>query len=86
MLEAEIKNIEAKPTEENCQKADALLRALDKRWDDGFSTLENELRKMRVEALDGLRGGIPLEVSPKIGRNEPCPCSSGKKYKTCCLH
>ena len=23
--------------------------------------------------------------TPKIGRNEPCPCSSGKKYKKCCL-
>jgi SEC-C motif-containing protein len=22
--------------------------------------------------------------SPKIGRNEPCPCGSGKKYKKCC--
>ena len=22
---------------------------------------------------------------PKIGRNEPCPCESGKKYKKCCL-
>lgn len=22
---------------------------------------------------------------PKIGRNEPCPCKSGKKYKKCCL-
>jgi hypothetical protein len=22
--------------------------------------------------------------SPKIGRNEPCPCGSGKKYKRCC--
>jgi uncharacterized protein len=21
---------------------------------------------------------------PKIGRNDPCPCSSGKKYKKCC--
>ncbi|MFB3946993.1 SEC-C metal-binding domain-containing protein [Aeromonas veronii bv. sobria] len=26
-------------------------------------------------------------VTPiKIGRNEPCPCGSGKKYKQCCLH
>ncbi len=24
-------------------------------------------------------------VSEKIGRNEPCPCGSGKKYKKCCL-
>jgi len=23
---------------------------------------------------------------PKIGRNEPCPCQSGKKYKNCCLN
>ena len=22
---------------------------------------------------------------PKVGRNEPCPCRSGKKYKKCCL-
>ena len=22
----------------------------------------------------------------KIGRNEPCPCGSGKKYKKCCLN
>jgi uncharacterized protein YecA (UPF0149 family) len=24
-------------------------------------------------------------VLPKVGRNEPCPCGSGKKYKNCCL-
>jgi len=24
--------------------------------------------------------------SPKLGRNEPCPCGSGKKYKKCCLN
>jgi preprotein translocase subunit SecA len=24
--------------------------------------------------------------APKIGRNDPCPCGSGKKYKKCCLN
>ena len=24
-------------------------------------------------------------MSKKIGRNDPCPCGSGKKYKRCCL-
>jgi preprotein translocase subunit SecA len=24
--------------------------------------------------------------SPKVGRNAPCPCGSGKKYKKCCLN
>jgi hypothetical protein len=26
----------------------------------------------------------PVRREPKIGRNEPCPCGSGKKYKKCC--
>jgi preprotein translocase subunit SecA len=25
----------------------------------------------------------PVKVGPKIGRNDPCPCGSGKKYKNC---
>jgi hypothetical protein len=27
----------------------------------------------------------PLNSAPKVGRNDPCPCGSGKKYKKCCL-
>ena len=26
----------------------------------------------------------PLQTAGRIGRNEPCPCGSGKKYKRCC--
>jgi preprotein translocase subunit SecA len=26
----------------------------------------------------------PIRTGPKVGRNDPCPCSSGKKYKNCC--
>ncbi len=26
----------------------------------------------------------PQQAIPKVGRNEPCPCGSGKKYKNCC--
>ena len=25
----------------------------------------------------------PIRVGPKVGRNDPCPCGSGKKYKNC---
>ena len=32
-----------------------------------------------------LRGSAAPAVSQKIGRNDPCPCGSGKKYKKCCL-
>ena len=26
----------------------------------------------------------PIKAQPKVGRNDPCPCGSGKKYKNCC--
>ncbi|WP_444907945.1 UPF0149 family protein [Microbulbifer sp. SSSA008] len=28
----------------------------------------------------------PHRAEPKTGRNDPCPCGSGKKFKRCCLH
>jgi SEC-C motif-containing protein len=32
------------------------------------------------------QGPAPVKSSaPKVGRNDPCPCGSGKKYKQCCL-
>ncbi|MBM7662151.1 hypothetical protein JOC85_002958 [Bacillus mesophilus] len=27
---------------------------------------------------------LPIKVENKVGRNDPCPCESGKKYKKCC--
>jgi SEC-C motif-containing protein len=34
-----------------------------------------------------LDGEFPKVARPaKTGRNDPCPCSSGKKYKKCCAH
>lgn len=33
--------------------------------------------------LNGTR--IAVRTTPKIGRNEQCPCGSGRKYKACCL-
>ena len=28
----------------------------------------------------------PIVVSDKTGRNDPCPCGSGKKFKKCCIN
>lgn len=30
------------------------------------------------------QGQTVRRESPKVGRNDPCPCGSGKKYKKCC--
>jgi SEC-C motif domain protein len=31
------------------------------------------------------QGPAPVKTAVKVGRNDPCPCGSGKKYKQCCL-
>ena len=36
-------------------------------------------------AGDGPRQPRRVKPSAKIGRNDPCPCGSGKKYKNCCM-
>ena len=43
-----------------------------------------------IELVDGKmapkNGGVNktiVNAEPKIGRNDPCPCGSGKKYKNC---
>lgn len=52
-----------------------------------------ELRRQRLRAASKQSGILqfplaePGEVEPKkvkVGRNDPCPCGSGKKYKKCC--
>ena len=36
-------------------------------------------------AGDGPRQPRRVKPSQKVGRNDPCPCGSGKKYKNCCM-
>lgn len=45
-----------------------------------------EAWKRHPEAVRWLRGHeVPLQTKAKVGRNDPCPCGSGRKYKKCCL-
>ncbi len=42
---------------------------------------------LAYRAGDGSSSKTIIRPNPKVGRNEPCPCGSGKKYKKCCgLH
>ena len=44
----------------------------------------NEASDMVNEATDTMVKVEPVRASVKVGRNDPCPCGSGKKYKKCC--
>ena len=47
-------------------------------WKEIFS--EEELKKLYKEQKES----TTIRKAKKIGRNDPCPCGSGKKYKKCC--
>ena len=49
-----------------------------------FATFSKKDEKWYL--LDGrVSGGGPyVKAEPKTGRNDPCPCDSGKKFKKCC--
>ncbi|PHS09410.1 MAG: hypothetical protein COA78_12000 [Blastopirellula sp.] len=53
---------------------------------DFFNAQRHKLNELmdRQETKRKLEGYSVLERT-KIGRNEPCPCNSGKKFKKCCI-
>ena len=67
-------------------------------WDKGNMNQDRENRLLEAvciqHEIDHLNGITihdremklePTKVEKKVGRNEPCPCGSGKKHKKCCL-
>ena len=50
--------------------------------------IEPAVRRLFLYFLDQRRqAAVPyVREGNKIGRNDPCPCGSGRKYKRCCLH
>ncbi len=40
--------------------------------------------EMVSEAVAASEKAKPIRTGPKVGRNDSCPCGSGKKYKHCC--
>ena len=51
---------------------------------------DKEVKKWMQKHPEVLQGGETIKVEtvrreePKVGRNDPCPCGSGKKHKKCC--
>lgn len=64
------------------------------------SDYEDTESAKQAQSRGGQPGSMPREAAketparkqttvrragPKVGRNDPCPCGSGKKYKNCCM-
>ena len=55
---------------------------------EGFDSLMGEgglLANILYDENTILENSVPVSSLPVAGRNDPCPCGSGKKYKKCCL-
>ncbi len=50
----------------------------------GAQPARNQSSDIVNEAAAALDKTKPVRAGPKVGRNDPCPCGSGKKYKHCC--
>jgi hypothetical protein len=64
--------------------APAAIERRQERWEEEDADSDGDER----EGEDALPEEAPLSyvrATPKVGRNDPCPCGSGKKYKHCCM-
>jgi SEC-C motif len=58
-----------------------------KTWNDQETVyiMDEEAETVHLSTMEGSTGPRrPIRAKPKVGRNDRCPCSSGKKYKVCC--
>jgi tetratricopeptide (TPR) repeat protein len=60
-------------------RSDMLERLADVNEEQGRKGEATELRKEAKRSVT-----VTRVIKQKVGRNEPCPCGSGKKYKKCC--
>jgi uncharacterized protein YchJ len=73
------------------ERAEEIYRAMGN--NEKAAELEKEMTELKKKMTEAEEEGIiELEKSitagpikaEKVGRNSPCPCGSGKKYKKCC--
>ncbi len=64
-----------------------MILTVEIRQADGEAPKRTEVAKPTGESGAGSDGTLkkqPVRKKEKVGRNDPCPCGSGKKYKKCC--
>ena len=85
------RTMEKKNASVSAQCAEALFsKFLEFLGEKGIELLEERyvrIKQWGKNYLQNKANGLslsPTQRGPKVGRNEPCPCGSGKKYKRCC--
>ncbi|TWX64333.1 DUF1186 domain-containing protein [Colwellia demingiae] len=74
-------------SEDESEEVDSLVNE-DLEDFEGFDSLMGEgglLANILYDENTIIENSVPVSSLPTAGRNDPCPCGSGKKYKKCCL-
>ncbi len=81
-VELEMRRIQEQKAAEEVQRAAAqsavqdMTRGIQRRH-------EKELKELQFLGTNGSSAPAQPAAAPRVGRNDPCPCGSGKKYKKC---
>ena len=85
-------HVQQRPAEEEQQRQPQVREAMPERPTDYSRYRTSKEENLPGEAAQRQAAGMPqgqrprpepIKAGPKIGRNDPCPCGSGKKYKAC---
>lgn len=61
---------------------DKLVSEIESFWNENYLRFAQDCQDARLREIERMK---LIETHKHIGRNEPCPCGSGKKFKKCCL-
>ncbi|HEY4499648.1 MAG TPA: preprotein translocase subunit SecA [Candidatus Paceibacterota bacterium] len=71
------------PLVEYRKESHIAFRQLNEDFDKWYAENNEKLKDAPVMAQTPSQLKVPAQNSEKVGRNDPCPCGSGKKYKKC---
>lgn len=80
--ENDLRNINENADDHQNENADDYQNELTEITPDQFTPEQLE----QLRAMYYRRPKQMVRKHAKIGRNDPCPCGSGKKFKNCCIH
>jgi len=85
--------------EEDRHGAEQIARAWREHWGDQFEIFRERYQQIKTIGQRSMPSDVPtprrnkaakpgrqepLEATTRVGRNDPCPCGSGRKFKRCC--
>jgi hypothetical protein len=79
---ADLENVSMMPMERLVADVRARSAGPTRGWEDFVPIVTSQGRSPEYD--DEISEIKPVHVGPKTGRNDPCPCGSGRKFKKCC--